>query len=209
MILTNERHAEHPFACQNTQHKTHIQKPIFFIQGSRWTFQATRMNGDTFGWQILPDQMQVYFLFFFIFFNVDCSIVEPSLFWPSTVYISLITISIHIIFIRYIACTIHTDKTELTRSPSVPATDHFVPIVRCTHTEIYCSWRNHQYGYRLEADQKWSQNGDLNPVPPGGKQPLCHLCHQAPIQMQVYWNQTRSISKKIWTSVWNTKKHDA
>ena len=31
----------------------------FLHQGSRWTFQATRMNGDTFGWQILPDQMQV------------------------------------------------------------------------------------------------------------------------------------------------------
>ncbi len=28
-------------------------------QGSRWTFQATRMNGETFGATILPDQMQV------------------------------------------------------------------------------------------------------------------------------------------------------
>ena len=39
--------------------KTYFQKIISFLQGSRWTFQATRMNGDTFGWQILPDQMQV------------------------------------------------------------------------------------------------------------------------------------------------------
>jgi hypothetical protein len=36
-----------------------ISKIVSFLQGSRWTFQATRMNGDTFGWQILPDQMQV------------------------------------------------------------------------------------------------------------------------------------------------------
>merc|ERR1712223_1701875 len=37
--------------------------PIFWAlfdqQGSRWTFQATRMNGDTFGYVILPDIMQV------------------------------------------------------------------------------------------------------------------------------------------------------
>jgi len=37
--------------------------PIFWAlfdqQGSRWTFQATRMNGDTFGYVILPDMMQV------------------------------------------------------------------------------------------------------------------------------------------------------
>ena len=37
--------------------------PIFWAlfdqQGSRWTFQATRMNGDIFGYQMLPDQMQV------------------------------------------------------------------------------------------------------------------------------------------------------
>jgi solute carrier family 15 oligopeptide transporter 1 len=37
--------------------------PIFWAlfdqQGSRWTFQATRMNGDTFGFVVLPDMMQV------------------------------------------------------------------------------------------------------------------------------------------------------
>ena len=32
---------------------------LYDQQGSRWTFQATRMNGETFGYQILPDQMQV------------------------------------------------------------------------------------------------------------------------------------------------------
>jgi len=32
---------------------------LFDQQGSRWTIQAMRMNGFTFGWQILPDQMQV------------------------------------------------------------------------------------------------------------------------------------------------------
>jgi len=32
---------------------------LYDQQGSRWTIQATRMNGDTFGMQILPDQMQV------------------------------------------------------------------------------------------------------------------------------------------------------
>lgn len=32
---------------------------LYEQQGSRWTIQATRMNGDTFGWIILPDQMQV------------------------------------------------------------------------------------------------------------------------------------------------------
>jgi len=39
--------------CKNCKIQNH-----FLSQGSRWTFQATRMNGDTFGWQILPDQMQ-------------------------------------------------------------------------------------------------------------------------------------------------------
>ncbi|XP_036338588.1 peptide transporter family 1-like [Rhagoletis pomonella] len=37
--------------------------PVFWAlydqQGSRWTFQATRMNGETFGYVIKPDQMQV------------------------------------------------------------------------------------------------------------------------------------------------------
>lgn len=37
--------------------------PIFWAlfdqQGSRWTFQATRMNGNFLGFRILPDQMQV------------------------------------------------------------------------------------------------------------------------------------------------------
>ena len=34
---------------------------IVSFKGSRWTFQATRMNGETFGglFTILPDQMQV------------------------------------------------------------------------------------------------------------------------------------------------------
>ncbi|XP_011187890.1 peptide transporter family 1 isoform X4 [Zeugodacus cucurbitae] len=32
---------------------------LFDQQGSRWTFQATRMNGETFGYVIKPDQMQV------------------------------------------------------------------------------------------------------------------------------------------------------
>ena len=32
---------------------------LYDQQGSRWTIQAMRMNGYTFGFQILPDQMQV------------------------------------------------------------------------------------------------------------------------------------------------------
>lgn len=32
---------------------------LFDQQGSRWTFQARHMNGETFGFIILPDQMQV------------------------------------------------------------------------------------------------------------------------------------------------------
>ncbi|XP_018793021.1 PREDICTED: peptide transporter family 1 isoform X1 [Bactrocera latifrons] len=32
---------------------------LFDQQGSRWTFQATRMNGEIFGYVIKPDQMQV------------------------------------------------------------------------------------------------------------------------------------------------------
>ncbi|XP_053950502.1 peptide transporter family 1 isoform X1 [Anastrepha ludens] len=32
---------------------------LFDQQGSRWTFQATRMDGETFGYIIKPDQMQV------------------------------------------------------------------------------------------------------------------------------------------------------
>ena len=37
--------------------------PMFWAlydqQGTRWTIQAMKMNGDTFGWTILPDQMTV------------------------------------------------------------------------------------------------------------------------------------------------------
>lgn len=29
------------------------------VKGSRWTFQATRMNGDLGGWVLKPDQMQI------------------------------------------------------------------------------------------------------------------------------------------------------
>jgi len=32
---------------------------LYDQQGSRWTIQAMKMNGFTWGWQILPDQMQV------------------------------------------------------------------------------------------------------------------------------------------------------
>ena len=32
---------------------------LYDQQGSRWTIQAMRMNGYTFGQQILPDQMHV------------------------------------------------------------------------------------------------------------------------------------------------------
>ena len=32
---------------------------LYDQQGSRWTIQAMRMNGFTWGWQILPDQVQV------------------------------------------------------------------------------------------------------------------------------------------------------
>ena len=32
---------------------------FFYIQGSRWLFQATRMNGELFGFQIPPDMFQV------------------------------------------------------------------------------------------------------------------------------------------------------
>lgn len=42
----------------------YLPLPVFWAlfdqQGSRWTFQATRMSGDVFGlFQIKPDQMQV------------------------------------------------------------------------------------------------------------------------------------------------------
>ena len=41
--------------CQNLRNLSYS-----YVQGSRWTFQATRMNGETFGlFTILPDQMQV------------------------------------------------------------------------------------------------------------------------------------------------------
>ena len=38
-----------------------LNKFQLIFKGSRWTFQATRMNGETFGglFTILPDQMQV------------------------------------------------------------------------------------------------------------------------------------------------------
>lgn len=32
---------------------------LMTYQGSRWTFQATRMDGELWGWTIKPDQMQV------------------------------------------------------------------------------------------------------------------------------------------------------
>ena len=32
---------------------------LYDQQGTRWTIQAMKMNGDTFGWTILPDQMTV------------------------------------------------------------------------------------------------------------------------------------------------------
>ena len=35
---------------------------LYDQQGSRWTIQAMKMNGFTWGWQILPDQMQVLHL---------------------------------------------------------------------------------------------------------------------------------------------------
>lgn len=41
----------------------YLPLPVFWTlfdqQGSRWTFQATRMNGDLGFYTILPDQMQV------------------------------------------------------------------------------------------------------------------------------------------------------
>lgn len=41
----------------------YIPLPVFWAlfdqQGSRWTFQATRMNGDMGFWELKPDQMQV------------------------------------------------------------------------------------------------------------------------------------------------------
>lgn len=43
--------------------KLFIPLPIFWAlfdqQGSRWTFQATRMDGEMFGYLIKPDQFQV------------------------------------------------------------------------------------------------------------------------------------------------------
>lgn len=39
---------------------------LFDQQGSRWTFQATRMSGDIGGWTIKPDQMQVINPFFIL-----------------------------------------------------------------------------------------------------------------------------------------------
>lgn len=41
----------------------YIPLPVFWAlfdqQGSRWTFQATRMDGDMGSWDIKPDQMQM------------------------------------------------------------------------------------------------------------------------------------------------------
>lgn len=41
----------------------YLPLPVFWAlfdqQGSRWTFQATRMNGDMGSWDIKPDQLQV------------------------------------------------------------------------------------------------------------------------------------------------------
>ena len=51
-----------PMLCQfRIKKKKHLNSRfiLIFFQGSRWTFQATRMNGDTFGFVILPDMMQV------------------------------------------------------------------------------------------------------------------------------------------------------
>lgn len=52
--------------------KLFIPLPIFWAlfdqQGSRWTFQATRMNGETFGYLIKPDQFQVVNPLFIIIF---------------------------------------------------------------------------------------------------------------------------------------------
>jgi len=38
-----------------------IQIDFILFQGSRWTLQATRMDGELFGYLIKPDQMQVRF----------------------------------------------------------------------------------------------------------------------------------------------------
>jgi solute carrier family 15 oligopeptide transporter 1 len=52
--------------------KLFIPLPIFWAlfdqQGSRWTFQATRMNGLIFGYLIKPDQFQVVNPLFIIIF---------------------------------------------------------------------------------------------------------------------------------------------
>lgn len=36
-----------------------ILQPYIPFQGSRWTFQADRMEQDIFGWTLKADQMQV------------------------------------------------------------------------------------------------------------------------------------------------------
>ena len=57
---------------------------LIFFQGSRWTFQATRMNGDTFGYVILPDMMQVSNpILILAFIPIFDYIVYPilSMFW--------------------------------------------------------------------------------------------------------------------------------
>ncbi|XP_011495343.1 PREDICTED: peptide transporter family 1-like isoform X3 [Ceratosolen solmsi marchali] len=52
--------------------KLFIPLPIFWAlfdqQGSRWTFQATRMNGEIFGYLVKPDQFQVVNPLFIIIF---------------------------------------------------------------------------------------------------------------------------------------------
>ena len=43
---------------------------------------------------------------------------------------------------------------------------------------IYCHDKYMEYGTCLQGDLIRSRSGDLNPGPPGTKQPLYHLSHQ-------------------------------
>ena len=62
--------------------KLFIPLPIFWAlfdqQGSRWTFQATRMDGEVFGYLIKPDQFQVVNpLFIVIFIPIFQWVIYP------------------------------------------------------------------------------------------------------------------------------------
>lgn len=53
---------------------------LYLFQGSRWTFQATRMTGDLGSWSLKPDQMQVVNpLLILIFIPIFETVLYPLL----------------------------------------------------------------------------------------------------------------------------------